>query len=198
MLHRIRKAFPIGAAKLRGTVEVDETYVGGKQKNRRGWQRWRYRGDPLTGKRIAVGAVERGGNAIVRMIDTNDLNTLTRFVEQHVEFGSTVYTDDHGGYNDLMESYRQRTVNHSRRQYVHSGTIHTNTIEGFWSMLKRSYMGTHHWWSHKHMPRYLDAAAGRYNLRRLSVVERMAAAWRGMEGKRLRYQDLVGLDRVLQ
>ena len=198
VLHRIREAFPIGAAKLRGTVEVDETYVGGKQKNRHGWQRRRYRSDPLTGKRIAIGAVERGGQAVERMIDGNDINTLTRFVERHVEFGSQIHTDDHSGYNDLMGSYRRRTVNHSCRQYVHNGTIHTNTIESFWSMLKRSYMGTHHWRSHKHMQRYLDAAAGRYNLRRLSVLDRMAATWRGMEGKRLRYEDLVGLNRVLQ
>ena len=192
MLHRIREAFPLGASKLSGTVEVDETYIGGKQKNRHARKRRRLSADPLTGKRIAIGAVERGGQAVVQMINGNDINTLTRFVERNVRFASTVYTDDHGGYNDLSESYRHRTVNHSRGQYVHDdGTTHTNTIEGLWSMVKRSYMGTHHWWSVKHMNRYLDAASGRYNLRRLPALKRMAATWRGMDGKRLRYRDLV-------
>ena len=193
MLHRIREAFPIGAAKLRGTVEVDETYVGGKQRNRHRVKRLRHSGEDFWGKKPVVGAIQRDGPVVASVIDTPDANTLTRFVERHVRHGSRVYTDDHGGYEDLMESYYHRTVCHSRGEYVnrHNPEIHSQTIESFWSGIKRSYIGVHHWWSNKHMRRYVEAAAGRHNLRQLPALDRMAATWRGMEGKRLRYRDLV-------
>ena len=193
LLHRIRESFSTGAPMLRGTVEVDETFVGGKQKNRHRRDKLRHSADDHWGKTPVVGAIQRDGPVVVQVIDTPDANTLTRFVERHVRHGSNVYTDDHRGYEDLMESYRHRTVKHSRGEYVnrHNPDIHSNTIEGFWSTIKRSYIGVHHWWSKKHMSRYVKAAAGRYNLRELPALDRMAATWRGMEGKRLRYRDLV-------
>lgn len=192
MLHRLREAFSEPDELLVGVVEVDETWVGGKQKNRHARERRRHSSADAYGKVPVIGAVERGsGRVTAEPILKNDINTLTRFVERTVKFGSTVCTDDDGGYNDLMESYRHRTVNHSRHQYV-KGDAHTNTIESVWAILKRSYKGTWHWISRKHMHRYVNETAGRWGLRDKPVIERMATIFRRLDGKRLRYADLVG------
>ena len=194
MLQRIREGFEtrVNYDQLRGTVEVDETYVGGKQRNRHRRDKLRHSAENNFGKTLVVGAIERNGRAVAVPIRSNDGVTLTRFVERHVRRGSRVFTDDHGGYEDLMESFRHRTVNHSRGQYVRPGTdIHTNTVESLWSGLKRAFKGTYHKLSPKHLHRYLNEFTWRHNVRRLGTLDRMVKAAESMVGRRLRYRDLI-------
>ncbi|MCY3970636.1 MAG: IS1595 family transposase [Acidobacteria bacterium] len=194
MQQRIREGFETSAMRdqLRGTVEVDETFVGGKQPTRHRRDRRRYSAADNWGKTIVVGAIERNGRAVAVPIRSNDALTLTHFVRLHVRFASRVFTDDHGGYEDLMESYRHRTVKHSRGEYVRPGTdIHTNTIESFWSGFKRAFKGTYHKLSPKHLHRYLNEFTWRHNVRHLGTLDRMKEAAERMVCRRLRYRDLI-------
>ena len=113
--------------------------------------------------------------------------TLQGFVKRHTMLGTRIYTDEHAGYNGLDN---HKAIIHTWRQYV-DGDAHTNGIESFWAMLKRSYSGTHHYMSPKHLDRYVNEFAGRHNGRRLAVDARLEDVWRRMRGKRLRYADLV-------
>jgi transposase len=147
-----------GGMQLEGsTVEADETYVGGKRHGRRG------RG--AAGKSIVVGAVERGGRVTARVIADVKRETLHGFVKEKVLPRSTVYTDELSGYDGLeKQGYAHRRIHHSSGVYV-SGDVHTNTIEGFWSLIKRGIGGTHHSVSGKFLQSYLDEYAFRYNRR---------------------------------
>ena len=98
-----------------------------------------------------------------------------------------MYTDDHGGYAGLPN---HETVRHSVSEYV-NGQAHTNGIESFWAMLKRGYYGTYHWMSPKHLHRYVSEFSGRHNQRESDTIDQMVAMVRGMDGKRLKYRDLV-------
>ncbi|MCY3933562.1 MAG: IS1595 family transposase [Acidobacteria bacterium] len=193
LMHRIREGFFMAhPPKLTGTVEVDEMYVGGKQENRHAKDRKRYSASDAYGKKPVVAAVQRDGKVIAQPIHRTDANTLTRFVEGSVRHGSRVITDDHGGYTDLMESYRHRTVKHSVGQYVKGVDVHTNTVESLWSMFKRGFVGTYHRMSFKHLHRYVQEFAGRKNQRELDTYDQMVELVRGFDGRRLRYRDLVG------
>ncbi len=192
LMQRIREGFFGGEdEKLFGTVEVDEMFVGGKQENRHAKDRKRYSAEDAYGKRTVVGAVQRGGKVVAQPIDSTDANTLTRFVEGNVKHASRVITDDHGGYNDLMESYRHRTVKHSIGEYVKDVDVHTNTVESLWSMFKRGFVGSYHKMSFKHLHRYVNEFAGRKNVRDLDTVEQLAELFDGFIGKRLKWRDLI-------
>lgn len=104
--------------------------------------------------------------------------------------GATAYTDGSGLYGELWLRYRHGVVNHAKGQY-RNGDACTNGIESMWALLKRTYMGTHHWVSPKHLHRYLAELAGRHNMTHLAAMGRVAALVRGMEGKRLQYAELV-------
>ena len=192
LMQRIREGFITPhTPKLAGTVEVDEMFVGGKQKKRHASQQARYSASDSYGKKPVVLAVERGGKVVAMPIDRTDANTLTRFVEHNVKHGSRVITDDHGGYTDLMESYRHRTVRHSVGEYVKGVDVHTNTVESLWSMFKRGFVGTYHRMSVKHLNRYVQEFAGRKNQRDMDTLDQMEELVDGFVGKRLRYRDLV-------
>lgn len=140
------------------SVEVDETYVGGK---RRGGKRGR--GAP--GKTIVAGAVERGGRVIARVVPDVKARTLLPFIRAKVLPRSTVYTDELPSYNKLWaDGYMHRRIHHASKVYVR-GDIHTNSIEGFWSLVKRGIGGVHHAVSQKYLQSYLDEYAFRYNRR---------------------------------
>ena len=115
---------------------------------------------------------------------------LAGFVLETVETGATVYTDDHRAYKSLKDVYQHQTVKHSVSEYV-NGQAHTNGIESFWSMFKRGFHGTYHKMSRKHLDRYVNEFTGRHNVRPLDTMEQMEEVARGMEGKRLRYVDLI-------
>ena len=136
-----------------------------------------------------MGAKDRETSQVsAAVVKGTDRDTLQGFIGERVELGSIVYTDDHKGYIGM--AFAHVAVNHSHGQYV-QGEAHTNGIESFWSMLKRAYMGTFHHLSHKHLQRYVSEFCGRHNLREHDTLDQMLAMVGGMEGKRLRYCDLV-------
>ena len=189
MLQRIREAFDEGSLKLFGPVEVDETYIGGKEKNKHASKK-SHAGRGTAGKATVMGAKQRDGKVAARPLGWEPGETLAGFVHENVQPGETVYTDDHRAYKSLKDVYRHETVKHSVAEYVR-GNAHTNSIESFWAMFKRGYYGVYHQMSRKHLHRYVNEFAGRHNIRSLGTLDQMAAIVRGMDQKRLRYADLI-------
>lgn len=192
MLHRIREACAGGDFKLDRIVEVDETYLGGKDRNRHESKKLKSGRGPV-GKQAVIGARERGGNVKAQAISKTDAETLKGFVHGHVEPGSTVYTDDHRGYLGLHGVlYQHASVKHSAKEYV-NGMIHTNGIESVWAIIKRGYTGTYHHFSMKHCQRYVDEFTFRLNQGNCErdTIDRMEAVAGAMGGKRIPYRDLV-------
>ena len=193
MAHRLRKAWESGNRdKLFGSVEVDETYVGGKARNMHANLRYKAKGN--ANKSIVVGAKERAtGNVRTAIVKDTSALTLGRFLNESVKPESTLYTDQNPSYAHHVE-YKMDVdhfpVNHSVGEYV-NGMAHTNGIESFWAVLKRGYMGTYHRMSKKHLGRYVDEFAGRHNQREQDTLTQMVQMGRGVDGKRLRYKDLV-------
>ena len=143
---------------LVGYVDVNETFVGGKAKNKHKGKGGRgdFGGTGGHRKAIVVGAVQRKGNVVARVINSTDAKTLNRFVNETVSHKvSLVSTDDHRGYHYLDKNFPHGMVHHSAGEYVH-GNIHTNTIEGFWSLVKRGIIGTFHKVSRKYLPLYVN------------------------------------------
>lgn len=168
MCHRVRSALADrDFEKLAGIVEVDETFVGGKAENRHKGNRGGGigPGGPTKGKGIVVGAVRRKGNVIARVIANTKASTLTSFVAEAVSTKvSLLCTDQWKGYMNLGATYPHEMVDHANGQYV-IGAVHTNTIEGFWSLIKRGMVGTFHKVSKKYLPLYVAEFQFRYNNR---------------------------------
>jgi transposase-like protein len=182
MTHRIRYALQDPAfnpTKLNGIVEVDETYVGGKQQ---GIGRGR-----KDNKTPVVSLVERDGNVRSQVMPRVTAGNLRFAVYDNVKAGSRVMTDDHKGYKGLRYEYKHQTVKHSVGEYAR-GDVHTNTVEGFFSLLKRGVMGTFHSVSKQHLPLYLAEFDHRWNHRKSTDGERTLAGLRKVEGKRLTYK----------
>lgn len=163
MCHRIRAGLADPEfRKLVGIVEVDETYVGGKAKNKHASKRTGVRG--TAGKDIVVGAVERKGTVVARVIANTDAPTLQGFVREAVSTKvDLLATDEHASYVGLTD-FPHKVVRHAHGEYV-VGAVHTNTIEGFWSLIKRGVMGTFHKVSAKYLPLYVAEFEFRYNNR---------------------------------
>jgi hypothetical protein len=169
MCHKIRAAMIQPQEKLGGIVEVDETWVGGKDHNRHWVKRHHGMGGGAgTGKTPIVGAVSRKGNVVTRVLERVTARDVAEFVREAVSNKvSLLATDKWQGYNVLKE-YPHDTVDHKHEEYVKQGVygaVHTNTIEGFWSIFKRGVVGTFHKMSAKYMPLYVAEFQFRYNNR---------------------------------
>ncbi len=191
MLHRLRKAAEAGSVRFIGPAEVDETNVGGIRKNMSNAKRRKLKGTGRgsVGKAVVAGVKDRETKQVqAEVVDNTDSGTLRSFVVRHVEGGATVYTDDAAAYAGLP--FKHGTVRHSVSEYVR-GIAHTNGIESFWSMLKRGYKGIYHKMSYKHLNRYVQEFVHRNNIRGMDTVNQMDHIVVSMQGKRLRYSDLV-------
>jgi transposase-like protein len=166
MCHKVRVALTEDIEQLAGIVEVDETFVGGLAKNRHKDKRGDGSGGTGgAGKSIVVGAVKRKGNVVARVINNLKSETLTGFVREAVSHKvSLLCTDEATGYRKLAKEYPLHTVDHARGQYV-VGAVHTQTIEGFWSLIKRGIMGSFHKVSRTYLPLYVAEFEFRYNNR---------------------------------
>jgi transposase-like protein len=167
MCHRVRAGLANEEFRqLIGLVEVDETMIGGEDKNRHWKKRSHAAGgkhDPL--KFTVIGAVERGGNVVARVLSKVNTATMQSFVREAVsDKCSLLSTDTAVAYRHLSDEFPHGRVNHTRRQYV-SGVLHTNTIEGFWSLIKRGVMGSYHKVSKIYLPLYVAEFQFRYNNR---------------------------------
>jgi transposase-like protein len=158
LCHRIRKAMTQeGEEKMRGKVEVDETYIGGKYDRRRSRQRW--------DKIPVIGVIQRGGRVHAEVLPGVDRAALVGVIKEQVApDAEVVITDEHTGYKKVKRTHRHATVNHIKGEYVR-GNIHTNSIENFWSLLKRGIIGSFHKVSEKHLARYLAEFTYRFNNR---------------------------------
>jgi transposase-like protein len=160
LCHRIRAALKDEADHaLRGVVEVDETYIGGKARGRgSGYKK---------NKLIVAGAVQRNGGARLEVVPSNHRTILHAFVRRNIAPDTkAIYTDERQAYRGVARNgTKHRTVNHSREEWV-NGKVHTNTVESIWSLLKRSIIGSYHKVSVKHLDSYLDELEFRYNNRK--------------------------------
>ncbi len=184
LCHRIRNAMSDGTPNLlKGIVEVDETYVGGKAK---GFGHG-YKGN----KTIVVGTTQRGGEARLQVIDGIDRKTLHQFIRENTAPDTeAIYTDDWPAYNGIADAdTRHETVNHSAEEWVR-GNVHTNSVEGIWSLLKRSIVGSYHKVSTKHLDAYLDELEWRFNNRENPYLFRDTIR-KLIESENLEYKTLI-------
>ncbi len=192
MLGRIRKVagkMRSDKERIRGEVEADETFLGGKEKNKHADQR-RYPGGGGKGKQVVAGLRSREGEVGLMQVEDTSKATLQGFVYRNVAAGATVYTDEHCSYMGLGETYNHQSVCHAVGEYV-SGDIHTNSIESFWAILKRGYYGVFHHFTWKHLHRCLAEFETRWNMSGLQNGERMDALLEYISGLRLTYKGLI-------
>lgn len=182
VLHRLRHAqkTPSFNAPLTGVVEIDETFVGGREENKHADKRLHQKAG-TGGKTIVMGIVERNGELRAGVVADTTSNTLTPIVEFHVAKGATIVTDEYPSYRGLNKDFQHYTVRHSRREYVR-GDIHTNSIESVWALLKRQIIGIHHWVSPKHLDAYVSEMTFRFNRRDETAGERVNSMLAQIEG----------------
>jgi len=191
LLHRIRKAMQDGSlGKLIGNVEVDETFIGGLARNMHASKRHKLSRNGIVGKVAVMGLLERQGKVKTVIVDGLNQGHLQPKVREHVEHGANVFSDAHGGYTGLESSYIHSVINHAETYVM--GNVHTNGIENFWSLLKRTLKGTYVSVEPFHLFRYLDEQTFRFNTRKGSDADRFVKAAAALTGKRLTFNELIG------
>jgi transposase-like protein len=200
VLHRIREMLKEKAPQMLGEdkmVETDATYIGGKEGNKHLRKRRSLEdrsltneGRPFKVKKTIIGIIERNGKVALRYVSGETTQNMVEFVETHVAQDSTIYSDEAAAYKQLKRTYKHDNVKHALNIYV-EGQVHTNTIENFWSVLKRGLYGVYHQVSDKHISRYLDEYAARFNNRSKTSNERFNQFLEGSESV-LSYKVLIG------
>jgi transposase-like protein len=192
MLQRIRFALQtksFNAPMLANNVEIDETYIGGKNKNRHANKRVaNSQGRSVKVKTPVLGLVERKGRIVAMKVTNTTKDTIQPLIDIHVQKGSNVMTDEWLAYRGLELKFNHSVVKHGNGEYV-VGLTHTNTIEGFWSLLKRGIIGIYHSVSTKHLDKYVDEFEFRYNTRKNSEFERFENML-SLSNTRLTYSNL--------
>lgn len=188
LAHRIRAAMsqePLSSL-LKGTVEVDETYIGGKPRKDKNNKRGRG-----TKKTPVMVLVERNGNAISKPVENVTATTLKGAIREMVDKKSTIMTDEYPSYQGIGSEFAggHCVVNHNLSEYV-NGNISTNTAESFFALMKRGVHGTFHYISKQHLSRYCDEFSFRWNFRKVTDGERATEALKGIEGKRLTFREI--------
>jgi transposase-like protein len=198
VLHRLRYAMAKGSlfdSPLDDTVEADETYIGGKEKNKH--QQYKNKdkdGFPqkthFESKAVVFGMIERGGKAIIKHVPNAKGDTLRPLARKHIAPGSKLMTDELNVYVPLGVDFVHDAVKHAMREYVR-GNVHTNTIENLWSVLKRGIHGTYHFTSIKHLQAYCDEFTFRFNRRKLSEYDKVNSCMKNATKGTLKYNTLI-------
>ncbi|HVW13113.1 MAG TPA: IS1595 family transposase [Mucilaginibacter sp.] len=193
LLHRVREMFKESAPEmLDGTVEIDETFVGGKNKNRHAKRKApKSQGRSHVDKTAVVGLLQRDGNVKTFVVENTNADTLQGIMLANVKPEAKVVTDAYRSYNGLDKTYNHVAIKHTEGNYITVGDDHTNCIEGFWSQLKRGIIGIYHQVSPKHLHRYCHEFGYRYNNRKITDVTRFENAFKGIDNKRLTYEKLI-------
>ena len=191
MLQKIRTLFEQDSMELEGEVEMDEAYIGGQEKFKHESKKTEHnQGRSLKTKSAVFGMVQRDGAIVAQKTPNTQGKTLLPIIRQFVKPNSRVFTDEYIGYHSLTESeYEHSVVFHKDKQFV-IGDAHTNTVEGFWSQLKRSIFGIYHFTSAKYLQRYVDEAVFRYNTRDMKESERFAIMFERSIGN-VYYEDVL-------